>query len=76
MEWKPIETAPTEWGSYLVWHPKYGMETMWFQLKDGGKDRRKAGNWYSEDDDDDAWPMNDRITHWMPLPAPPTLEDV
>lgn len=70
-EWTPVETAPTEWGSYLVWHERYGMETLWFQLKDGGTDGRKAGNWYSEDNDEDDCPKNWRISHWRPLPPPP-----
>lgn len=72
--WQPIETPPKEWGSYLIWHPKYGMETLWFQLKDGGNDGRKAGNWYDEEGDDD-YPCNARVTHWMPLPAAPKPEN-
>jgi len=71
-QWMPIETAPTEWGSYLVWHKSYGMETLWFQLKDGGLDNRKSGNWYSEDADEDDCPKNYRVSHWMPLPPAPS----
>ena len=73
MEWNTIENPPTEWGNFLVWHEKYGMETLWFQLKDGGWDGRKSGNWYCEDGDDDDYPKNWRVTHWMPLPEPPKV---
>lgn len=68
--WKSRDTPPEECGSYLVWSKGYGAETLWFQLKDGGEGR-KAGNWYNEDDDEDDFPRNYRVTHWMPLPKPP-----
>lgn len=66
--WHPIETAPKEWGSYLVWSKGYGMNIRDFQLLNGGIDGRLAGHWY---DDDDAC-RDYEITHWMPLPASPT----
>lgn len=72
MTWKTMETPPTDWGSYLVWHEKYGMETLFWQHADGWLNERKAGNWYSEDDNADDYPQNYRVTHWMPLPEPPT----
>jgi hypothetical protein len=74
MEWISVaERLPTDWGSHLVWRSGSmgGHTTAWFQLKDGGRDGRLAGCWYSEEsraESDDRWYD---ITHWMELPPPP-----
>jgi len=77
-EWQPIETAPK--------HPvfdsgpsQYGPEvlgtdgdtmhvTRWWQSKFSVHNRGR--NWL--DDGGNAW----RPTHWIPLPDPPTAEDL
>lgn len=68
MYWHPVKTLPDNWGSYLVWDNYYGMDILWYQFKDGGKDGRKAGNWYCEEHD---CPMNHLVSYWTELPPPP-----
>lgn len=58
-EWQPIETVPKDGTPVDIWHPSVG---------------RIVGVWY---DSDDGWPqlpdyIAREMTHWMPLPAPPT----
>jgi len=63
MEWQPIETAPDE-GDFLVFIPS----EQWLPVHSA---RRFANGVtvVSGDADED-----DQITHWMPLPPPPTTE--
>ncbi len=75
-EWQRIESAP-ERGELLTWHdfgvrvanpahPDYG---MW------GRpivQQRLTGRAFFPSDITDAG----RVTHWMPLPAPPTADDL
>lgn len=73
-QWWSIETLPKHYGTYIVWHPHYGVDNLWFQVDDGGRDGRKAGNWYNDNDNDDYDdPRNYQVTHWMPLPEPPNV---
>ncbi len=69
MEWKPIETAPKNSTSRLVWvpHNKCIYCVTW-------DDQPKRKGWTIFGG---GW--RDQIqgaTHWMPLPAPPTEEKV
>ena len=60
MEWQPIETAPKDGTRVLVHEP--GMEpeiAHW-----------SGGVWWIGQSDDFQFPGG--ITHWMPLPEPPT----
>lgn len=66
-DWQPIETAP--WGHFLAWVP--------FGSGDGDGAynllcKNEDGNWINDNGDDIA-PY--KPTHWMPLPAPPTIGD-
>ena len=55
MDWKPIETEPSEETAALVFRPP---ESEWmatiYIARVGGKD-----------------PWNPGVTHWIPLPEPP-----
>ncbi len=69
--WLRIEDhKPPVWGAFLCYSEAYGMQILEYQLKDGGLDGRKAGNFYDLDNDG-AESMNYQITHWMMLPSPP-----
>lgn len=68
MNWKPIETAPKVWASLLLAKSTY----------DGHFIEPVIGGW-----DDGAWRNRNgdhlegqvvNITHWMPLPPPPSTE--
>ena len=62
-EWQPIETAPKDGTSALIFAP-FGIVEAWFCGDDG------SYQWVCYDDKfqlDEHEP-----THWMPLPAPPT----
>lgn len=67
MSWQPIETAPLDGESVLIWGP-YGhvMQASWEVEFDEGYWRcgRPGAKGY-----DDTGAMEP--THWMPLPEPP-----
>lgn len=58
-DWRPIETAP-ERELVLVWQEFGGIVLRSYQ----------SGEWWTEDEflDDSGL----EITHWMPLPEPPS----
>jgi hypothetical protein len=56
--WQPIETAPKDASNYLVYSIA-GTGEAWFSTGDG--------RWYWASGD----PVLGKLTHWMPLPAPP-----
>lgn len=62
MKWQPIETAPKDGTRVLLGGTFYGdaweMMTGFYQDGIGLKTDGAAGDWI--------------VTHWMPLPAPPT----
>lgn len=62
MEWQPIETAPKD-GTKIILLP-------WGDLDD------LFTSWWI--DYDDRWANNPwaECTHWRPLPAPPTAEEI
>ena len=67
-EWQPIETAPKD-RSILVTEPD-GLridQVIW-----GGWALDNTHNWC---DADGARHPNAAITHWMPLPTPPKMEN-
>lgn len=75
MEWQPIETAPRNGTSVLIYMPeayrKKVQEAFWATPWDGAPDDQcywmtpigPAGRGYT------ILPV--AVTHWMPLPAPP-----
>ena len=67
-KWQPIETAPKDGTKVLVWRPSIG--THYEEPKEliahADVDVWVEGNWWRSR-------CNQQPTHWMPLPAPPTL---
>ena len=77
-EWQPIETAPKAIETTIGVH-RYGPNilaisgttyevTRWWDANE--REETKHCNWI--DGGGNAW----RPTHWMPLPDPPTAEDL
>jgi hypothetical protein len=74
MEWKPIETAPKDgstilvWGKYMI-HPSPAEWNMnrkeWRAVWDGSRVIESQGDTWI----DYAEPSG--VSHWMPLPKPP-----
>lgn len=66
MEWQPIETAPNDGTTVLLFGPdmRMGMST-WFWRVDGG-------GWYHWDGKSEERALRGPYpTHWMPLPEAP-----
>lgn len=63
-EWLPIETAPKDGSTIMVWREDHG--GIWWGSFDGHKWLVVYGNNKVHARD---------ITHWMPLPEPPTEKD-
>lgn len=63
MNWQPIETAPKDWSTLILFNGEE-VFTGYYSCADGGHDC-----WMEEQGMD-----SDRVTptHWMPLPAAPT----
>ncbi len=59
--WKPIETAPSKSGTYLVWHKDYYRGHP--EISDYHLDRWDVGS-------------SKQPTHWMPLPENPQLLEI
>lgn len=68
VEWKPIETAPQDGTTVLLWgpHMRMGMST-WFWAEEDG-----IGGWRQDDGKHEDRPLRGPYpTHWKPLPDPP-----
>ncbi|HKY41334.1 MAG TPA: DUF551 domain-containing protein [Polyangiaceae bacterium] len=63
------ERLPDDDRLVLVWNDDWGPGS-WAATGRHVDDGSDAGSWFMEDDDDDPEP----ITHWRPLPAPPSTE--
>jgi hypothetical protein len=66
MEWQPIETAPKDGRSFMLWVAQSDMGAHWFAPVSITPD----GNWWDDSTGDNIQPVNG-ATHWMPLPDPP-----
>lgn len=76
MDWQPIETAPKDGSRVLIYMPEASMlkvrEAFWATPWDGAPEDQcywitpfgPAGRGYT------ILPV--AVTHWMPLPAPPS----
>ena len=67
MEWRPIETAPKSDPWYeakrvLVYGPETGVQPGKVWVREDGTRKGSA----------EGFNGNYEITHWMPIPAPPT----
>ena len=68
-EWQPIETAPKDGATILLYFPK----GYWADDRDIAIGFWSDGDWYSGEAD--STPMTgfgSFPSHWMPLPEPPT----
>lgn len=80
MEWQPIETAPKDGTDVIVMYMHINTQIVhnafWNDYEDADKD--EIGWWSYEHSEVSRIKLDDWMspTHWMPLPAPPTLEDV
>lgn len=59
--WQPIETAPKDGTWILSASDEHGVCIVHYSY----------GDWYQ--DNESGLPLDD-LTHWMPLPLPPTKE--
>ena len=66
IDWKPIETAPTDGTPVLAYNPVAGVYNTAYQREEPDEADRwpcglwgRLGKWY-------VWP-----THWAPIPGPP-----
>lgn len=68
-EWQPIETAPKDGREILAFaQGSHGLNDTFFavaQWANGDPDMWTGSGWF--------WPFAIRPTHWMPLPAPPSV---
>lgn len=71
-EWQPIETAPKD-RFILLWEPEFcaiwlakWQGSLWYGVDNEGITRQSA----REDGETICY-----VTHWMPLPLPPTQSD-
>lgn len=79
--WQPIKTAPKDGTPVLLfWRDNYGRELewigvgQWYRYREGGERRggwTGSSIWCSEPG---SWSsvLGEKVTHWMPFPAPPT----
>ena len=82
MEWQPIETAPKDGTPILCVRGHCQPVVAWFEtfpepLLDGDQTKwrwREAGDFVSDNSWREDWHGTlYEPTHWMPLPAPPSL---
>jgi len=70
-EWQPIDTAPKDGTAILIWPAKssfYGDDTISYIVR--WQDWKGCWIEASGEEYDTFYP-----THWMPLPAPPKMEN-
>jgi len=73
MEWQPIETAPKDGSSILVYPPTWGSKACSIASFEDDKYANKPRPYWRRDDDLGRSTISRGIppTHWMPLPEPP-----
>jgi hypothetical protein len=72
-EWQPIETAPKDCSAFIGWQEGWstGYEVHWVDRIHGGD----GGFYIANNDPTDSWgPGELTLTHWQPLPLPPSTE--
>lgn len=73
-QWQPIETAPKDGSTILVWFRQHGAMTVCWGDLDYDHTSEYA-NWLVDDHKHGPYPVRGYSrgddTHWMPLPAPP-----
>jgi hypothetical protein len=75
-QWQPIETAPKDGTEFQAWleHGSFG---YWEPRCRYSDEYDIPQIWGRTDYDEDGWDVYPHIdvTHWMPLPTPPTEKD-
>ena len=64
MEWQDIATAPKDGTRFLAYQKGEPIQECWWC-----EDFPEWQGWQNDND----WDSDPDPTHWMPLPAPPTL---
>ena len=73
MKWQPIETAPRDKTTILVWCDGDCYAVWWVPRYDAdGEFWNDFEGWGVSDNNNEPHPLCGRPTHWMSLPAPPT----
>jgi len=50
-----------------------GVDNDWYEFKDGDDEAYLPEGWYESNEFEDThWHVTDKVTHWMPLPEPPS----
>lgn len=65
--WQPIETIPMDGSPVLVWCPEEISRRSHVQIANYRPNCQIVGNMF-------AFDLCAKPTHWMPLPAPPSVE--
>lgn len=73
--WQPIETAPKNGTTILVWFRQHGAMTVrWTDSEDDYTS--EYAHWHVDDHKHGPFPVRGYeerdATHWMPLPEPPS----
>ena len=75
-EWQPIETAPRNGTAVILLIDDIALQGEWIEYP--ANDRRGKGEWKVEQI---SWHGceccevdDDQVTHWMPLPPPPSAD--
>lgn len=71
-EWRPIETAPKDGVEFLAYDSRTKKFDVAVRVKNGAEAVQYDGEFGPSSDEFGHDPKG--ITHWMPLPAPPTSE--
>ena len=61
--WRPIETAPTDGTPFLAVTGNWRTVCSW---------NKHRHDWCVSSPSYESYPVDERPTHWMPLPSPPT----
>jgi hypothetical protein len=71
-KWRPIETAPKNRDVLISTASGHVYKAVWAENISGKGGWRIAAVWAGEQGLLCALVLPDEVTHWMPLPAPPT----
>lgn len=74
--WQPIETAPKDGTTVLVWFKPHGCMSVRWTDRDEGPTSKHA-HWHVDDYKHGPHPVrgykDEDTTHWMPLPEAPEI---
>ncbi len=71
-EWQPIETAPKDRTTILVWCDNDVYAVWWVsRLDEHGDAWNSFDGWGVSDNHNDPQPLRGSPSHWMPRPAAP-----